>query len=78
MTIEEIGSFTRKLQSEVQMYDSLTREYTHGNHHVIDLDEVKQWAMRNLESINKALYCLQKWYTVDDYPDKRSRDEAIN
>ena len=31
------------------MYDALTREYVNGNKEAVELDEVREWAMRNLE-----------------------------
>ena len=40
------------------MYAALTREYSHGNREAVDLDEVREWSMRNLEVINKALFSL--------------------
>ena len=40
------------------MYDALTREFTNGNKEAVDLDEVREWCMRNLEVINKALFSL--------------------
>ena len=59
------------------MYDALTREYSHGNKEAVDLDEVREWGMRNLEVINKALFSLQKKRT-DEFPNKKTRDDTIN
>lgn len=59
------------------MYDALTREYSHGNHQAINLDEVREWSMRNLEVINKALFSLTKKHH-DDFTDKKTRDDTIN
>ena len=42
------------------MYDALTREFANGNKEAVDLDEVREWSMRNLEIINKALFSFQK------------------
>ena len=38
------------------MYDALTREYSNGNKEAVDLDEIREWSMRSLEAINKAIY----------------------
>lgn len=40
------------------MYDALTRENSYGNKQAVDLDEVREWSMRNLEILNKALFSL--------------------
>ena len=58
MSLEDISSVSRQLEGEVQMYDALTREYSHGNKEAVNLDEVREWCMRNLEVINKALFSL--------------------
>ena len=60
MSLDDIASITRQLEGEVQMYDALTREYSHGNKEAVDIDEVREWGMRNLEVINKALFSVQK------------------
>jgi len=77
MTLDEIISITKQLEGEVQMYDALTREYISGNTQAVELDEVREWSMRNLEMTNKALFSLSK-RKGDDYSDKRVRDDAIN
>lgn len=59
------------------MYDALTREYSHGNKEAVELDEVREWGMRNLEVINKALFSLHKKCS-EEFPDKKSRDNMIN
>ena len=40
------------------MYDALIREYVSGNKQAVEPDEVREWSMRNLETINKALFSL--------------------
>lgn len=59
------------------MYDALTREYSHGNKEAVNLDEVREWGMRNLEVINKALFSVQK-KLPEDFSDKHSRNDIIN
>ena len=59
------------------MYDALTREYSHGNKEAVNLDEVREWGMRNLEVINKALFSVQK-KLPEDFSDKHSRNDMIN
>lgn len=59
------------------MYDALTREYSNGNKEAVNLDEVREWGMRNLEVINKALFSLQK-KCAEDLPDKKTRDDMID
>ena len=58
MCMDDIISISRQLEGEVQMYDALTREFTNGNKEAVDLDEVREWRMRNLEVISKALFSL--------------------
>ena len=77
MSLEDVTNISRQLEGEVQMYDALTREYTHGNKQAVELDEVREWGMRNLEVINKALFSLHK-KCADEFPDKKSRDNMIN
>ena len=77
MSIDEITLISKQLEGEVQMYDALTREYTNGNREAVDLDEVREWSMRNLEVINKALFSVQK-KRREDFRDKVSRDDVIN
>ena len=76
--MEDISTVTKQLEGEVQMYDALTREFCNGNREAVDLDEVREWAMRNLEVINKALFGLSKRGRVEDCPDKKTRDETIS
>lgn len=38
------------------MYDALTREFRNGNKEAVDLDEVREWSMRSLEAVNRALF----------------------
>lgn len=59
------------------MYDALTREFANGNKEAVDLDEVREWSMRNLEIINKALFSFQK-RKVEDCQNKTARDDAVN
>lgn len=59
------------------MYDALMREHLNGNKQAVDLDEVREWAMRNLETLNKALYSIQKNKSANR-TDKKERDDAIN
>lgn len=59
------------------MYDALTREFANGNKEAVDLDEVREWSMRNLETINKALFSFQK-RKVEDCQSKNARDDAVN
>ena len=77
LSLDDIASISRQLEGEVQMYDALTREYSHGNKEAVDLDEVREWGMRNLESINKALFSVQK-KLPEDFTDKHSRNDMIN
>ena len=77
MSLDEIHLIAKQLEGEVQMYDALTREYGNGNREAVDLDEVREWSMRNLEVINKALFSIQK-RRRDDFADKKARDDAIN
>ena len=58
MSLDEIHLIAKQLEGEVQMYDALTREYGNGNREAVDLDEVREWSMRNLEVINKALFSI--------------------
>lgn len=58
MTLDEINSISKQLEGEVKMYDALTRESSYGNKQAVDLDEVREWSMRNLEVLNKALFSL--------------------
>ena len=58
------------------MYDALTREHVNGNKEAVDLDEVREWSMRNLETINKAIFSIEKRKV--NFPDKKARDDAIN
>lgn len=58
MTLDEIDSIGKQLESDVKMYDSLTREYLNGNEQAVDLSEVREWAIRSLETLNKALYSV--------------------
>ena len=60
------------------MYDALIREYVSGNKQAVEPDEVREWSMRNLETINKALFSLSQRKNDADYSDKRSRDDAIS
>ena len=59
------------------MYYALVREVQNGNREAVDLDEVREWSMRNLELINKALFSFQK-RRVEDCPSKEARDDAVN
>ena len=43
------------------MYDSLVREVIDcGNPDAVSLDEVREWAMRSIEAINRAVFDLSK------------------
>ena len=59
-TPDEIELFTGKLQSEVKMYDSLARELSLGNRDAVDVEDIKDWASRNLEQIKKILYTVRR------------------
>jgi len=47
------------------MYDALMREFSGGNRQACDLDEVREWCMRNIESVNKLLFSIQNSRGID-------------
>jgi len=43
----------------------------------VDVDEVREWCVRNLELINKALFSFQK-RRLEEFRDKQAREDAVN
>lgn len=43
----------------------------------MDVDEVREWCVRNLELINKALFSFQK-RRLEEFRDKQAREDAVN
>ena len=60
------------------MYDALTREYSNGNKEAVDLDEIREWSMRSLEAINKAIFTFQKRRDGEEFGSKQIREDCIN
>ena len=50
----------RQIQSEVQKYDAITRENMHGNKVAIDMEDVRDWSMRKIETLNRAIFVMNK------------------
>lgn len=59
------------------MYDALVREYAGGNKEAVELDEVREWSIRSLETISKALFSIKSKRGAD-FSDKKTKDDAIN
>ena len=56
---EDVSNIIRQVQAEVQKYDAMTRESSHGNKVALAMEEVREWSMRKLETLNKALYVIK-------------------
>ena len=60
------------------MYDALTREYNGGNKDAVDLDEVREWSIRSLEAVNKAVLSLQKRCDGSEFANKLAKEDCVN
>ena len=57
----EVAPLATQLEGEIKMYDSLVREVIDcGNPDAVSLDEVREWSMRSIEAINRAVFDLSK------------------
>ena len=53
----------------------MTRELAHGNKVVLSIEEVLDWSMRKLETLNKALYVMKG---ADDRENRGQRNDIID
>ena len=59
----------------MQKYDALTRESSHGNKVALAMEDVRDWSMRKLEMLNKALYVIKG---TDERENRGQRSDIID
>ena len=74
---DEVSGIIKQVQSEVQKYDAATRETMHGNRAAADMEDVREWSMRKIEILNKALYVVKKTHQ-DEWQSKEARSDIID
>ena len=74
MALDEIVTLTKQLEGEVQMYDALLREMKNGTKGAANAGEIREWSMRSLEAINRAMFTFQRRRLDDDFGSKQTRD----
>ena len=75
--VEEVSGIIKQVQNEVQKYDAVTRESMHGGKTAIDMEEVREWSMRKIEILNKALFVMNKTH-LEEWPNKEARNDIID